>query len=390
MSRFETRELFSFSKTTEPGSLEELSGVLTEARREKLGVIPWGSGSHQTMGHYPERCELKVSFRKLSRVREHAEKDLTVTVEAGITLDELRRFLEPRGQFFPYWTPGTGKRTLGGILSTASYNFLSPQYGHPRDLVLGMSVCHPDGTSTKSGGKVVKNVSGYEMPKLYIGSFGAMGCIAACTLRLAPLAGRPGLLTGETSEVGSAFKALHLLFKSNLPLAGAVLKFSGGRWSMAVAGSGAEKVAAILLQHGFSSIGETTLDKSEPPIAADSGEIAAAGFFPPAGASHLYSTIHALAKNSNLTCGAEFFLNGAFRAGWKGSLHPGTPHEFSGLNRWISKNGGWICYEKVPAEHWQGWSMWGEERAEWKLSAKLKRAFDPDGMMNPGRFAGRI
>src|ERR1700736_3791622 len=152
-----------------------------------LGVIPRGSGSKDAWGNPPVRADLILSTARLDRIIEHAWADLTVSVEAGCTFATLQNTLAQHGQRIavdPLW-PEHG--TVGGILSTNDSGTLRIRYGGFRDLIIGVTIALPDGTLASSGGKVVKNVAGYDLPKLVTGALGTLGIITRAIFRLHPL-----------------------------------------------------------------------------------------------------------------------------------------------------------------------------------------------------------
>jgi glycolate oxidase FAD binding subunit len=170
-----------------PGSESELAEVLRLANEAGITVIPRGGATKLDWGSAPSRADLVVSTARLNRVLEHAWADLTVTVEAGCTIQTLQETLAQHGQRLaidPLWPD---KATIGGILSTNDSGALRLRFGALRDLIIGVTIALPDGTLAASGGKVVKNVAGYDLPKLVTGAFGTLGVITHAVFRLHPL-----------------------------------------------------------------------------------------------------------------------------------------------------------------------------------------------------------
>jgi glycolate oxidase FAD binding subunit len=171
----------------QPTSEVELASVLADAARRGLNVSPRGGGTKLDWGCPPERVDLVLSTLGLSRVLEHAAGDMTCTVEAGCTIAAMQRALAQHGQRLaldPLWPD---RATVGGVLATSDSGPLRHAFGSARDLLLGVTVALPDGTLARSGGKVVKNVAGYDLPKLMVGAFGTLGVITQATFRLHPL-----------------------------------------------------------------------------------------------------------------------------------------------------------------------------------------------------------
>ena len=171
----------------EPGSEQELAAVLRYANEAGLCVAPRGGGTKLGWGNPPGRLDLIVSTARLNRVVEHAWADLTVTVEAGCTIQGLQEMLAKQGQRLALDVLWPERATVGGVLSTNDSGALRLRFGGLRDLIIGMTLALSDGTLAVSGGKVVKNVAGYDLPKLATGAMGTLGIITRAIFRLHPL-----------------------------------------------------------------------------------------------------------------------------------------------------------------------------------------------------------
>jgi glycolate oxidase FAD binding subunit len=171
----------------EPGTESELAEVLRLANEAGLAVIPRGGGTKLGWGNPPARGEIILSTARMTEIIEHAWADLTVSVEAGCTIQRLQETLAQHGQRLaldPLWPE---KATVGGVLSTNDSGALRLRFGALRDLIIGVTIALPDGTLASSGGKVVKNVAGYDLPKLVTGALGTLGVITRAVFRLHPL-----------------------------------------------------------------------------------------------------------------------------------------------------------------------------------------------------------
>ena len=158
----------------EPGDAQEISAALKYANNSGLSVIPHGGSTKSSWGNPAERTDLLLSTARLDKVVEHAWADLTVTVQAGCTIAKLQNVLEQHGQRLaldPLWPD---RATVGGVISTNDSGALRLRFGSIRDLIIGITLALPDGTLASSGGKVVKNVAGYDLPKLATGAFGTL------------------------------------------------------------------------------------------------------------------------------------------------------------------------------------------------------------------------
>jgi len=171
----------------EPGTETELAEVLRFSNEAGLAVIPRGGGTKLGWGNAPARADLILSTARLTEIIEHAWADLTVSVEAGCTIQRLQETLAQHGQRLaldPLWPE---KATIGGVLSTNDSGALRLRFGALRDLIIGATIALPHGTLASSGGKVVKNVAGYDLPKLVTGALGTLGVITRAVFRLHPL-----------------------------------------------------------------------------------------------------------------------------------------------------------------------------------------------------------
>ena len=194
-----------------PNTIEEVSHLLSAADRDGKAVVPWGGGTAMGLGNLPRACDLVIGTARLNRLLEYEPSDLTVVVEAGITLGALQEELGEKGQFLPLDPPLPDKATIGGILSANSSGPIRAHFGAIRDRLIGIKVVNAHGDVTKGGGKVVKNVSGYDMNKVYTGALGTLGIIVEAAFKLAPLFRETrSLLIGcdTTTEAGDLAKDL--------------------------------------------------------------------------------------------------------------------------------------------------------------------------------------
>src|SRR6266446_450014 len=188
----------------EPGTASGLAEILRLSSGAGLAVIPRGGGTKLEWGNSPERADLILSTARLTEIIEHAWADLTVTVEAGCTIQRLQETLAQHGQRLaldPLWPE---KATVGGVLSANDSGALRLRFGALRDLIIGVTIALPDGTLASSGGKVVKNVAGYDLPKLVTGALGTLGVITRAVFRLHPLPRNAVSLSAPTSHAEEA------------------------------------------------------------------------------------------------------------------------------------------------------------------------------------------
>ncbi|HEV3462352.1 MAG TPA: FAD-binding oxidoreductase, partial [Actinomycetota bacterium] len=182
-----------------PGSVEEASQVLRAAAADGLAGAFMGGGSKLGLGNPPERLDLVVETRGLDQVLEHAAGDLVVKAQAGVRLADLQAALAPAGQWLAL-DPPEPRATLGGVVAANASGPRRLRYGTVRDLIIGITVVLADGTVARAGGKVVKNVAGYDLAKLFCGSLGTLGLVAEATFRLHPLPAAAAVVSLEVER----------------------------------------------------------------------------------------------------------------------------------------------------------------------------------------------
>jgi glycolate oxidase FAD binding subunit len=198
-----------------PASATQAADIVALAGREQLSLIPWGQGTQMHLGKAPTRYDIALSLAGLNRMLEYDEANLTVTAEAGMPLREMYKTSLPKRQFLPLGFPGS-MASLGGVLTTNTNGVKRLRYGGIRDLLLGVRVALPDGAQVHFGGRVVKNVAGYDMNKLFIGSLGAFGVILETTYRLAALPEDDRILAAVFPSVSQATQAAAAIQASQL------------------------------------------------------------------------------------------------------------------------------------------------------------------------------
>src|SRR5580692_1959699 len=205
-----------------PASTTEAAALLRAAAELGLTIVPRGSGTRLHWGAPPASCDLIVDTRRLDKVIEHAAGDLVVTAQAGVRLDDLADVLASADQRLALDPPISG--TIGGLIATGAAGPLRFRYGAPRDLLIGITIIRADGAVARSGGKVVKNVAGYDLGKLFAGSYGTLGLITEATFRLHPLPAVSRWTGCDCPDPASAAAAVRAMADS--PLAPAAIELS--------------------------------------------------------------------------------------------------------------------------------------------------------------------
>ncbi|MEQ9619341.1 MAG: FAD-binding oxidoreductase [Deltaproteobacteria bacterium] len=200
-----------------PANIEQVSEVLRFAASESLSVIPAGSGTKLNLGNITEGADIVLSTKNLNRIIEHGASDLVATAECGTLLSEFQSRLREQNQFLPVDPPHLlSGATLGGIIASNDSGPLRLGYGTMRELLIGLKVVRADGTVFKGGSKVVKNVAGYDLPKLFVGSLGTLGIIAEATFRLYPIPESSRTCLVSFDNLDNSHESVMSLLKSDL------------------------------------------------------------------------------------------------------------------------------------------------------------------------------
>ncbi len=401
-----------------PASVEDLARLVANAAKENAASVPWGGGTMQHLGGVPRRYDLAIQTTRLHRVLEYAPDDLTITVEAGITLAQLQEQLAAHNQFLPIDPPMPERATIGGILATNSDGPLRLRYGPPRDFTLGMRVVNAEGKIAKSGGKVVKNVAGYQLPKLYIGSLGTLGIIVETTFKVWPKPPEQVTLTASFSNYRAACSAVRALWNlTTWPLAIELFdarlaralgvetnaddfvvaaRFGGSRAvrdaasakaNDAVRSNDARRVEANLDPSLWQHIADlpATLRDSHPL-----GVLLRISL-PPTGLNAAIEKIFERARAVGIES-FQFFAHAATAViylGFDGSeeqIIESIKHF-----RWaLSHLHAYVIVEYAPRSIKEKIEVWGAPGAEHQLAQRIKAQFDPQWILNPGRFAGGL
>src|SRR5450759_1273392 len=211
-----------------PTTAHELARRLHEAAESGSSVVPVGGGMAAGMGGPPLRCDVELHTTGLDRVLEHSQADMVVSVEAGITLEALQAELGKAGQLLPLDPFNSPGHTIGGLLATGWTGPLRQRFGSARDFLIGIRIALPDGHLAAAGGRVVKNVSGYDLMKLHYGAMGSLGVIVAASFKVFPRPLHDVTVEKTNGSIEDAWAAATRAME--LPVAPAALElFSGGR-----------------------------------------------------------------------------------------------------------------------------------------------------------------
>ena len=410
-----------------PASVQEIQDVLQFAVEQNVSVIPAGAGTKLGIGNLrPQSPFLVVATKRLNSVLEYEPADLTVTVETGIRLAELQSELAKHRQYLALNPPYADRCTLGGIIATNTSGSLRLRHGTARNQVLGLKVVHANGTVVKSGGKVVKNVAGYDLNKLYIGAFGTLGIITEVALKLSPIPTRQAMLGAQFQDLQNAVNTgLNIVRSQMLPMFVNLFINSDTRYTETethgsdttekrkptlVTGFGGDpetvtwqlaQCQEIMEQNGAMGVttvegeSEHRLQETIQEFSADNGE-----------------TDRVIAKVNLKRTGIAEFAGQVIEASWhrdfqmmamlgNGMLYitiPLAPEtDFQHLAEVLTQlrqsalaAQGNLIIETAPPELKQHIDVWGPVGDTLSLMKQVKAKFDAGGLLNPGRFVGSI
>lgn len=410
-----------------PASQEEVSSVVTACGEAGAAIIPWGGGTAMGLGNRPARADVAVVLDRLNRIVEFDAANLNVSVEAGMRLADLEVELAKQRQFLPIDPPAEGKATVGGILAANGSGPWRLLYGTARDWVLGMRVVLPNGQRIRCGGKVIKNVSGYDMNKLFIGSLGTLGIISEATFKLLPLPAVRASVAGVFAELGQAAgvvakvldsvllpEAMELLGLDAVTLLGPTLGLDATGYGLAVSFAGSRETVERqvrdftgLFRDAKARVTTAVSDERTAPAWKTVRNVF--DLLPGPPPERITCKIGVLiSRTADLLAAAEALgrrhrLRGAVTA-HAGSgvvracylLGPEAPpvevlaSGLEELRREAEKAEGSLVLQGAPAALKTHLDAWGKPGGAFDVMQRLKAEFDPQGLCNPGRFLGGL
>ncbi len=411
-----------------PADAEGVSQAVKAVGEAGATVIPRGGGTKMSLGNIPKSVDVVLGLSRLNGIVEHNAANLTVTVQAGLTLTGLRKALTSQGQFLPLDPPQAERATVGGVVAASASGPKRLRYGSARDLVLGMRVVLAGGETISVGGKTVKNVSGYDLNKLFIGSLGTLGLIVEVTFRLLPLPEKTETLIVHFTQLSQATEAVARVLDSELlPIALELLNGEAARRASIAAGDafvlavGLEgspetvdrQVAQMTdLFRGMEASGVESISGEEggarlwaavrelvPSILSRQPDcLASRAGLPISQAGPFIEAAEDVARRSGLSAvilaragvGIVYTVLSAGKGGALEAKIEGLVSACAELESLAASLGGYHVVESVPRPVKESVDVWGKPRKEWALMRALKERFDPQGFLNPGRFVGGI
>ena len=381
-----------------PGTTEQVAEILHYCNSAGLAVVPRGGGTKLWLGNRPQKVDFILSTERLNQVIEHAAGDMTATVEAGCTIDNFQRTLKKHGQRLaadPMW-PETA--TVGGLLATAESGTLRIRYGAVRDLVLGLELALPDGSTIRAGGKVVKNVAGYDLTKLVIGSLGTLGVITRAVFRLHPIPVATATYSTVVPTASEATKLLLSILNSQLVYTGLQVRATRAQeFAVDVRFEGIpeslEDQHVKLSQIGGGCCFDTAVEvwtARQQLFANDRGSVICKCCVLPAQIGSLCDALFRHAKLAGVA--ASLVAQGTgiveLRCDAAGPLPLTTVLEK--LRAETDRLQGTLIVQRCPIGLKEGLDVWGTIEDALPLMQTIKAKFDPERTLNPGRFVGAI
>jgi glycolate oxidase FAD binding subunit len=410
--------------TVSPDDEEQISRLLRLASANGYGIMPQGGGTKSAYGGVTDRADILLSLKKLSGILHHSVGDLMVTALPGTTVEELQETLRRQGQFLPIDPAWSREATIGGITAANASGPKRALYGSARDHLVASRVVLADGTIMKTGAKVVKNVAGYDMNKLFVGSMGTLGVFTELTFKIRPVPASAGLIAFGQSP-GGGWRELHeALLDSQLEPCAAELV--GGAAAEELFGS-QEQVFLIAFEDVDSSV-QYQLDWVKNYAAAQLGlkqlaELRGQEAVEPCleqlrrltpnandvPAEHLAVSLKLLSSLTDVPGICEYAHNAAKEAGlslkFSGGLYTGISQAsvtagwdrlqeaiawIKRMNQYMDQLDGSAVLTLAPRQVRMTEAVWGTARGDQELMRGVKRQFDPALIMNRGRFVGGI
>ena len=380
-----------------PQTQEQLAEVITAAYRNKWRVLPCGNGSKLKWGSLT-KVDIVVSTQRLNKIINHAVGDLTLTVEAGVKFADIEATLTKHNQILALNPTTPDLATIGGIIATNDTGSLRQRYGSVRDQLLGVNFVRADGEIASAGGKVVKNVAGYDLMKLFTGSYGSLSIITEATFRLYPMQSASGtaMLTGSKEAISQAADIIRgsALTPTQADLLSAQL----------VSSMGLGKGLGLIIR--FESIPESVKEQLNQVLQVGEKLGLTVVMYSDTEETHLWhrlpEQIHLPESGSEITCKIGVLPNAAVEILDRADL--GSINISSGLGilrfedetkvlemrNLCEQNSGFLTVLSAPIEVKQKIDVWGYSGNGLELMRGIKKQFDAENILSPGRFVGGI
>ena len=405
-----------------PESIEDVAATMRWAHGNGLSAVPWGNGTLMHLGYPPDRYDVAVKLDLLNKVIDYPSEDMTITVNAGLCLGCLQNILEKKGQYLPIDPPDAKDATLGGLIATNAGGLRRLVEGTLRDLVIGIRVVQADGKVVRGGSRVVKNVAGYDLCKLYTGSLGTLGIIVETTLKLRPLPEKQASVWCEFESPEEAEAGIAAVLESELsPIFIEYLNGNGakavgpseldgwaqGRAALYLGFDGPEEAAQWQMEQLQAVLGTQQSGRCTE-IYGHLQEIVRSRLIEFRGRSEAALVCKANILSSEIT---RFVTSAEKVADENGFAIETTAHAGNGIvylrsSGDINETGmiaavlswtelavgasGSLVVERAPYAVKEQVDVWGPQRSDFRLMKSIKETLDAERVLNPGRFVGRL
>ena len=370
-----------------PASVAELCELVTRTRASKHGLYPVGGRTTLDLGLPPSKPGVACDTTALNAVIDYPARDMTITVQAGVTVAALQAELAKEGQWLPVDVPSPEKATLGGAVAVNASGPRRLGYGTLRDYVIGISFVTDDGTEVKAGGRVVKNVAGYDLMKLQIGALGTLGVVTQLTLKVKPKpeASATVAFGCDSASLGGVLDALAA--SKTRPVAVEVLNQTALRSTNIAAAISADWVVLVGFEEKAAAVSwqvSALLDELKAAPVRDVVEIPDTSFSTTLSALQLRPESRFIGKVSVLPSKVAETLQ---------QLPPASlvhAHALTGVI-WVHTDEALpdgAAARRCPGDRKKSLPVWGAPPAGWELMRHIKKTLDPDNVFNPGRLFG--
>jgi glycolate oxidase FAD binding subunit len=384
----------------EPASLDEAAEAMRALAAEKAAVAFVGGGTDLELGAPPARLDAVVRTRRLARVIEHAPSDQIVAVEAGLPLAALQRHLAPHGQRLALDPPLPDRATIGGIVAANAFGPRRTRFGSVRDLVIGITVVRADGVVARGGGKVVKNVAGFDLPRLYCGSLGTLGLVAEVVFRLHPLPEASASLVLGGLSAPTVLEVVRTVLDARLEPVAAVALAEGEGFRLALRFEGfapgvadqVDRFVALPAARGAERLGgadEAAL-WARHDAARRAGAVRLKAAFAPAALGPAAAALRLVAAALRAPETVLYPTLGIATVAGELDAAPAAALAIEAARAALRPAGGSVVVTAAPAELRAATDVWGPASPAVGVMRRLKRELDPDARLAPGRFVGGI
>jgi glycolate oxidase FAD binding subunit len=376
-----------------PASLEEASGLLHEfaAKRRTVGF----TGADRSGGPLRVQVDETVSTRALAKIVEYVPTDQIVTVQAGMTVARLQGALREHKQRLALDPPAPERTTIGGAVASAGYGPLRTRYGTARDVIVGMTIVRADGTIARGGGKVVKNVAGFDIPKLMVGTYGTLAMVGTITFRLHPLPPASSDVVFPACDAAALRSLCATMTQAQLEPSAVYATFDATSYACDVrfegfpAGVAAQREALLALAPRERSEDASLDDGHEAARTAGDVQVKITA------APSMLEDLHARAVAPLYRAlGAAHavvypFVGAAFVSGDCTDV-PRLLSALAAARAWAESAGGTLVTTEAPAAIRDAFDPWGAPPPSFALMRALKERFDPQRRLSPGGFVGGL